>query len=86
MKIDGINSRVGGMIAAAVALAIDQSAKWFVTYPLELRNREVIDVLPIFSLRWAENHGISMSLLQADGEYGRLALLAAHYRVWDGWK
>jgi signal peptidase II len=77
MKTDHVNSRVGGMIAAAVALAIDQFAKWFVTYPLELRNREVIDVLPIFSLRWAENHGVSMSLLQADGWFGRSALLAA---------
>lgn len=65
------------MIAAAVALGIDQFTKWFVTYPLELRNREVIDVVPIFSLRWAENHGISMSLLQADGAYGRWAILAA---------
>lgn len=76
MATDGVNSRVGGLIAATVALAVDQFAKWFVTYPLELRNREVIDVLPIFSLRWAENLGVSMSLFQADGRLGRWALLA----------
>jgi signal peptidase II len=77
METDGVNSRGGGLIAAAVALTIDQFAKWFVTYPLELRNREVIDVLPIFSLRWAENFGVSMSLFQADGAFSRWTLLVA---------
>lgn len=68
--------RAAGWIAAAAALAGDQLAKWLVTYPLALDARGVIEVAPIFSLRWAENHGVSMSLLTADGPLGRWLLVA----------
>ena len=77
MGTDRVYLRVAGLIVAGVALCVDQVAKWFVTYPLALRSREVINVLPIFSLRWAENIGVSMSLLEADGARGRWVLLAA---------
>ena len=77
MKIDRVvNSRAVGLVVAAVALCADQLAKWFVTNPLALRSRGVIDLLPIFSLRWAENSGVSMSLLKAEGTLSRWALLA----------
>jgi len=71
-----INSRVAGLFAAAVGLCVDQFAKWLVTYPLGLRDRGVIELLPSFNFRWAENFGVSMSLLTADGPHGRLVLVA----------
>lgn len=70
-------SRVAGLLVTAVSLSVDQLAKWFVASPLALQHREIIEVLPIFSLRWAENRGVSMSLFEADGALGRWALLAA---------
>lgn len=71
MGTERVNLRVAGLIVAGVGLSVDQVVKWFVTYPLALRSREVVNVLPIFSLRWAENIGVSMSLLDADGALGR---------------
>ena len=65
-----------GLVAAMTALAIDQSAKWLVSNPLALREHQVIELLPIFNLRWSENFGISMSLFVADGTLGRWLLVA----------
>ncbi|NYT43085.1 signal peptidase II [Sphingomonas sp. R-74633] len=72
----GINARAAGLIAAAAALGVDQLAKWLVAYPLGLRARGVIEVLPVFNLRWEQNFGVSMSFLTADGPLGRWLLVA----------
>lgn len=71
----GFDPRAVGLVSAGAALAADQIAKWLVTYPLALSARGVIELLPIFNLRWAENRGVSMSLLIADGPLGRLLLV-----------
>jgi signal peptidase II len=71
----GPHRKLGLAIAAAV-FAADQLAKWIVTYPLQLKQREVIELLPIFDLRWVPNPGVSMGFLNADGDLERWLLVA----------
>jgi signal peptidase II len=65
-----------GLTIAASIFVIDQILKWVMTYPLQLRERRVIEVLPFFDLKWVENYGVSMGFLTADGELGRWLLVA----------
>ena len=61
---------------AGVIFFLDQLTKWLVTYPLQLQQRQVFELLPFFDLRWVENRGVSMGYLTADGEIGRWLLVA----------
>lgn len=70
------DARLIGIIVAVAALILDQISKWFVTYPIALRSREVLDVVPFFSLRWAENVGVSLSYFEAKSDFGRWTLVA----------
>jgi len=65
-----------GFALAGIIFVVDQLAKWIITYPLQLQQRDVIDLLPIFRLQWVENRGVSMGLLTASGETGRWLLVA----------
>jgi signal peptidase II len=69
-------TRTTGFLIAFLVFAFDQATKWVVTYPLQLKFREVIELLPFFDLRWVENSGVSLGLLSADGETGRWLLVA----------
>ncbi|HYG46892.1 MAG TPA: signal peptidase II [Allosphingosinicella sp.] len=69
------NRRIGLSVAAAIFL-IDQAVKWVVTYPLQLKQRHEIDVVPFFTLRWLENRGVSMGLLNAQSDTARWLLVA----------
>ena len=74
----GERQRKNRMLGLGIALAIflaDQLSKWVVTYPLQLKQREVVEVLPFFDLRWVENYGVSMGFLTANGELGRWLLV-----------
>jgi signal peptidase II len=73
-RTDG-NRRLGLTIAAIVFL-FDQAVKWVVTYPLQLPHRHTIEILPFFDLQWLKNTGVSMGLLNANGETGRWLLVA----------
>ncbi len=68
-------ARAGYGLAAAV-FALDQLAKWLVAGPLDLANRLVIDVLPVFSLRFVQNFGVSMGFLVAGSDAERWLLVA----------
>ncbi|PTQ12282.1 signal peptidase II [Sphingomonas oleivorans] len=68
--------RVAGLAAAALVFVADQLSKWIVTHPLDLKARGMIELLPIFDLRWVENYGVSMGFLTADGALGRWLLVA----------
>ena len=59
--------RVAALAAAAGVFLADQISKWAVTHPLRLQARGVIELLPIFDLKWVENYGVSMGFLTADG-------------------
>ena len=63
-------------VLAIVLFIVDQTAKWIVSGPLALQARGQIELLPIFNLTWVENRGISLGLLNADGELGRWLLVA----------
>ena len=69
------NRRLGLTIAATV-LVLDQASKWIVTYVLQLQQQVVINLAPIFDLRWVENRGVSMGFLTADSSLERWLLVA----------
>ena len=62
-------------IAAAVFIG-EQISKWIVLGPLDLRTVGLIELLPIFDLRYTENHGISLGLFQASSDAMRWGLVA----------
>ncbi len=68
-----------GWIVALLVFVVDQLAKWYVTGPLALPQRGLLDLLPIFRLQWVANHGVSMGFLVAgsDGQRWALALATA---------
>lgn len=72
-----------GLATAALVFVADQLTKWFVTERLNLDEAltydGVVAVTSFFNLRFVENRGISLGLLQADGAVARwlLVLLTA---------
>ena len=67
-------------MAYAVAVAVflgEQISKWIVLGPLDLRNTQSVEVLPIFRLNYTENHGISLGLFQATSDTMRWVLVGA---------
>jgi signal peptidase II len=73
---DGRSYRTIGLVIAAVIFFLDQLTKYIVTYPLMLRQRGVMELFPIFDLRWVENYGVSMGFLTASSATGRWLLVA----------
>lgn len=69
-----MRARLGYTIAALVFL-VDQLSKYWVTAILELRERGVVEFLPVFNLTWVENTGVSMGLFRAEGDLGRWLLV-----------
>lgn len=64
-----------GLIIAVCALILDRLSKWWVMDVLELPKIQMVKILPIFNLQWAENRGVSFSMLTSDGDFGRWALV-----------
>ena len=77
-----------GFGVAALVLAADKLVKWLMVGPLRLPQVQVIDLVPFFGLRWAQNFGVSFSLLSADSNetrwllVGLTGLIAAGVLVW----
>jgi signal peptidase II len=69
------NHRALGFGIAGLIFVADQLSKWIVISVLGLQQRRVIDLLPVFDLRWVENRGVSMGMLTADSEIGRWLLV-----------
>lgn len=69
-------NRVIGLAIAACIFVVDQFVKWFVVEPLQLRERQVIDLLPFFDLRWTQNFGVSLGMFTADSMEMRWVLVA----------
>ena len=68
-------SVVGFGVALAVFL-LEQVTKWIVLGPLDLRNVQLLEILPFFQLNYTENHGISLGLFQAQSDAMRWLLVA----------
>ncbi len=58
-------NRVIGLALALFIALIDQLVKWYVIFPLQLRQVKHIELLPFFDLTYTENRGISLGMLQA---------------------
>lgn len=71
-------NRVIGLLIAVVIFVVDQAIKWYLLGPLKLRLQPEgkIDLLPFFDLRYTENLGISLGLLQATSQEMRWILVA----------
>ncbi|RIA37546.1 signal peptidase II [Hephaestia caeni] len=70
------NIRWWGPIVAAIVFVIDQVVKLIVTQGLGIRQLgDMMDVLPIFRLRFVPNVGVSLGLLPANSEAARWALV-----------
>jgi signal peptidase II len=65
-----------GFAVAALVFFLEQITKWIVLGPLDLRNVGLVELLPIFDLRYTENHGISLGLFQATSDAMRWVLVA----------
>ena len=71
-----MNVRLLGYGTALVVLIVDLATKWFITYPMDMPQRGLVRILPIFDLRWVENYGVSMGFLVAGSERERWMLVA----------
>lgn len=77
-----------GLGLALVVFAIDRAVKALMVGPLMLRERGVIDLLPIFDWRYAENYGVSFGMFSANslemrlGLIGVTALIATGVFIW----
>lgn len=63
-----------GYLIAAIIFIADQLSKLWIIDGLGLKAKGSVNLLPVLSLTWVENRGVSMGLLQADGDFGRWAL------------
>lgn len=79
--------RLLGLGIAAVILLLDQIVKYVMIQMLNLRDAGEISIMPIFSLTWTENRGVSMGFFTADTDAMRWALVAmtAAISVFVGW-
>ncbi|MBL4801812.1 MAG: signal peptidase II [Emcibacter sp.] len=64
-----------GWLIALCALVLDRISKWWIMDVLELPKIQMVKILPIFNLQWAENRGVSFSMFSTDGDLGRWALV-----------
>lgn len=65
-----------GYVVAAAIFVVDQLVKLWIIAGIGLQAKGSINLLPILSLTWVENRGVSMGLLQADGAKERWILTA----------
>lgn len=68
-------ARALGFAVAGLLFGADQASKWAVIHRLDLPRREMIGLLPVFNLTWAENRGVSLGLFTAGSDGGRWALV-----------
>ena len=71
-------NRSVAFVVALLVFLLDQASKWLVTYPLNLEGQpeRTIRITSFFNLRWVENYGVSLGLLDTQSETGRWLLVA----------
>jgi signal peptidase II len=65
-----------GVIAAVVALVLDQASKLWLLYVFDLARRGAVKITPFFDLVLAWNVGISFGWFQSDSQLAQVALMA----------
>lgn len=68
--------RIQGLALALLVALIDRGVKALMIGPLALRERGLIELLPFFDLRYAENLGVSFGMFSATSPEMRLGLIA----------
>jgi len=80
--------RIEGLGLALLVAVLDRVVKAVMVGPVALRERGLIELLPFFDLRYAENYGVSFGMFTADtlemrwGLIGMTALIATGVLVW----
>ncbi|WP_242414990.1 signal peptidase II [Sphingomonas panni] len=65
------------VVIALLVLIVDQFVKYWVTGPMGIDYPGAeLNLLPVFTLRFVQNFGVSLGLLQAGSETARWALVA----------
>ncbi|MGT2514120.1 signal peptidase II [Sphingomonas panni] len=65
------------IVVALLVLIVDQFVKYWVTGPMGIDYPGAeLNLLPVFTLRFVQNFGVSLGLLQAGSEFARWALVA----------
>ena len=89
---DGVSRPLrAGIVAALVALALDQASKLWLLYVFDLAGRGVVRVTPFFDLWLAWNVGISFGWFQNDSWIAQAILTAVKaaaviaLAVWMAW-
>jgi signal peptidase II len=73
---NGLISRLRpGVIAAIVALTLDQASKLWLLFVFDIGHRGVVKVTPFFDLELAWNVGISFGWFQSDSQLAQIALM-----------
>jgi signal peptidase II len=81
-------ARIEGLGLALAVFVIDRAVKALMVGPLALRELGVIDLLPMFDLRYAENYGVSFGMFTATSlemRWGLVlvtALIASGVLIW----
>jgi len=65
-----------GLIVAAVACALDQAVKLWLTFGFDLANKGFVHLTPFLAFVLTWNPGISYGLFPQDTDFGRYTLLA----------
>ena len=80
--------RIEGLGLALLVAVVDRIVKAIMVGPLMLRERGVIDLIPMFDLRYAENYGVSFGMFTATSlemRYGLIVvtgIIAIGVAVW----
>lgn len=85
-----MRTRIGYLIALVVFL-LDQASKWLAAGPLALPQRMLVELLPVFDLRFVRNYGVSMGFLVAGSDTERWLLVLmtgaiAGFVAWWIWR
>jgi len=68
-----------GLIAAALACAIDQASKLWLLFVFDLANKGLVRLTPFLDLVLTWNIGISYGLFPQESDFGRYVLLALKF-------
>ena len=76
--------RIEGVSLALAVFVIDRAVKALMVGPLALREVGLIDLLPMFDLRYAENYGVSFGMFSATSLEMRWGLIAVTALIASG--
>ena len=65
-----------GIVSALVVLAADQGSKYWILHVLDLPDLRQVELLPVLSLTFVRNQGVTFGLLNGLGAWGHIVLAA----------